>query len=58
MKEIFGIKEDYCVIWWDIVNKYEDKLWRIMMMKKYDDIENKLEYIVNIMEEFGAKVNI
>ena len=29
-----------------------------MMMKKYDDIENKLEYIVNIMEEFGAKVNI
>ena len=23
------------------------------MMKKYDDIENKLEYIVNIMEEFG-----
>lgn len=58
MQKIFGIKEDYCVIWWDIVNKYEDKLWRIMMMKKYDDIENKLEYIVNIMEEFGAKVNI
>ena len=54
MQKIFGIKEDYCVIWWDIVNKYEDKLWRIMMMKKYDDIENKLEYIVNIMEESMA----
>lgn len=55
MKKVFGIKESYCGIWWELIEKYEDKLWKIMIMKKCERIDNKLEYVMNAIEEL--KVN-
>lgn len=51
MKRIFGIKEVFCGIWWDLIAKNEDKIWRIMIMKQYRRVENKLNYLLEILED-------
>lgn len=51
MKKIFDIKEPYCEFLWRITQKHEEKLWKIMMMKQYDRINNKLDRLIDILEE-------
>lgn len=51
MGKLFGIDEEKSEIWWELVIENEDKLWKIMMMKKYDQIENKLDFLLNGLEE-------
>lgn len=51
MKKIFDIKEPYCEFLWYITQKHEEKLWKIMMMKQYDRLNNKLDHLIDILEE-------
>ncbi|MCI8884589.1 MAG: hypothetical protein HFG87_01245 [Dorea sp.] len=51
MEKMFGIKESRCEIWWDMVIENEEKLWRIMMMKQYSRIENKLNHLLEVIDE-------
>lgn len=51
MKRVFGVKESYCDVWWKIIKENEDKLWKIMMMKQNRRIENKLNHLLEIIDE-------
>lgn len=50
MEEMFGINKEYCEFWWNLIEKNDDKLWRITVMKKYNRIENKLNQLLNSLE--------
>lgn len=50
MERMFDVKEEYCEIWWDLIEKNEEKIWKIMMMKQYRKMENKLNYLLDIIE--------
>lgn len=51
MTEMFGIKEDFCEKWWEYIEVNEEKLWRIMVTKKFSQIENKLDRILEAIED-------
>ena len=51
MEKVFGLGEEKCIIWWKLVEENEDKLWKLMIMKKYNQIENKLDFLLNELEE-------
>lgn len=51
MDRIFGIKESCCKLWWELIEDNEEKLWRIMMMKQSKRIENKLDNLLELMDE-------
>ena len=51
MEKVFGLGEEKCNIWWNLVEENEDKLWKLMMMRKYNQIENKLDFLLNELEE-------
>ena len=51
MERVFGVKESYCDVWWKIIKENEDKLWKIMMMKQNRRIENKLNHLLEIIDE-------
>lgn len=51
MERIFGIKTSYCELWWDLIEKNQDKLWKIMIMKQCGRIENKLNNLLDLIEE-------
>ncbi len=51
MHRIFGIEEFCCKLWWDLIEENEEKLWRIMMMKQSRRIENKLDHLLELMDE-------
>lgn len=51
MQRLFGIRESQCELWWNIVEQNEEKLWRIMLMKQYNRIENKINAILEQLEE-------
>ena len=50
MERIFGIKKQYCVKWLPFIKEHEDRLWKIMLMKKYNRIENKLDELLDKMD--------
>lgn len=50
-KKVFGLGEKKCSIWWNLVKENEDKLWKLMIMKKYNQIENKIDFLLNELEE-------
>lgn len=50
MEKLFGLSEEKCEIWWKVIEENEDKLWKIMMMKKYNQIDKKLDFILNELE--------
>ena len=58
MKKIFGLDEKHCKIWWEYISVNEEKLWRIMLMKKYSRIENKLDYVIDEIEKIEMKLSI
>lgn len=51
MQKLFGISGKQCEHWWNIVNQNEEKLWRIMLMKQYSRLENKIDIILENLEE-------
>ena len=51
MDRMFGIKEEYCKVWWDLIKKNEERIWKIMLMKQYRQMENKLNHLLDIIDE-------
>ena len=51
MERMFGIKASYCEFWWDLIEKEQDKIWKIMIMKQCSRIENKLNNLLDLIEE-------
>lgn len=51
MESMFGIKDSYCEFWWNLIEKNEDKIWKIMIMKQYSRMENKLNQLLELIEE-------
>lgn len=51
MERMFGIKNSYCELWWKLIEENEDKIWKIMIMKQYSRTENKLNHLLDLMEE-------
>lgn len=47
---MFEIEESYCEIWWKYVKENQDKLWKIMMMKRCKNLEIKLELLLKLMD--------
>lgn len=47
---MFEIEEAYCEIWWKYVKENQDKLWKIMMMKRCKNLEIKLELLLELMD--------
>ena len=52
IQRLFGVKESQCELWWEMVKKNEERLWRIMLMKKYSQIESKLDIILENIDEY------
>lgn len=51
IKRMFGLERDKIQIWSDLVRENEEKLWRIMMMQKFEDMEEKLNFILEQIEK-------
>lgn len=51
MERMFGIKEHQCEVWWRLIEKNEEKIWRIMIVKQCSRIENKLNHLLEIVDE-------
>lgn len=51
MERIFGIKDSYCEVLWRLTEQNEDKLWKIMMMKQSRQVENKLNHLLEMIDE-------
>lgn len=50
MKRIFGIEREYCIKWLKLIEENEDRLWKIMLMKRFNKIENKLDELLDKMD--------
>lgn len=46
MEKVFGLDADKCGIWWELVQNNEERLWKIMMMRKIHSLENRLDRLV------------
>lgn len=51
MERMFGVKASYCELWWDLIEENEDKIWKIMIMRQYSRMENKLNHLLDLIEE-------
>lgn len=51
MERTFGIKKQYCIKWLHLIKDHEDRLWKIMLMKRYNRIENKLDELLDKMDD-------
>ena len=51
MERTFGIKKQYCIKWLHLIKDHEDRLWKIMLMKRYNRIENKLVELLDKMDD-------
>lgn len=49
--KILNINERQCNLWWGIIKENEDQIWKIVMMTKYTQIEEKLDSILDILKE-------
>ena len=58
IEKTFGLNESHCKVWWEFVSLNEEKLWRIMLMKKYSRIESKLDYVIDEIEKIEMKLSI
>lgn len=46
MDRMFGLDADKCEIWWKLVQDNEERLWKIMMMRRIRSLENRLDQLV------------
>lgn len=51
MERLFGIRKQYCGIWSEYIERNADKIWKIMLMKRYNRIENKLNQILESIND-------
>lgn len=51
MNKHFGLNVEKCEIWWELVKGNEDKLWKIILMRKMNSIENRLNQLFEYIEE-------
>lgn len=51
MERTFGIKREYSKRWLYLIKDHEDKLWKIMLMKRFNRIENKLDELLDKMDD-------
>ena len=49
-ERMFGFNEEYSEVWWKSVKENENKIWRILMTKRYLNIEDKIDYLIQLME--------
>lgn len=49
MQELFCMQEGFCEVLWNQIQKNEERLWRIMLMKQYDRIENKCNQLLEVL---------
>lgn len=47
ISRLLGLEEDYLLIWWDFISAHQDELWKIILMKKYNSIEEKLDLLLS-----------
>lgn len=51
MDRRFGLSEEKCEFWWDIINDNRDRLWKIMFMKKMNVMEDRLNQLMEYVQE-------
>ena len=56
MEQIFGLCKEKSEVWWELVKKNEDRLWKIVMMMKCNRIEEKLNYVLNELEDTAIPI--
>lgn len=48
---MLSVEVDQLNIWWEAVNQNKESLWRIVIMKKFSRIEQRLEVIEGLIEK-------
>lgn len=51
IQETFRIEKKYCLEWLQLIEGNEDRLWKRMIVRRYKRIENKLDEILDRMDE-------
>ena len=51
MERRFGLCAEKCDIWWKLVKENEDRLWKIMIMRKMNLMENKVNKLLDYIQE-------
>lgn len=51
LSRMFEMEESYCEVWWQYIKENEEKLWRIIMMKNYKNLESKVEILLQSILE-------
>lgn len=51
MNTNFGIDADKCEVWWELVKNNEARLWKNVFMRKMNNIENKINQLLEYIEE-------
>ncbi len=51
MERRFGLHSEKCEIWWNLVKENEDRLWKIMLMRRVNFIENKLNHLLDCIQD-------
>lgn len=46
MDRIFGLNAEKCAAWYDLMQGNDDRLWKIMLMRKITSLENRLDQLV------------
>lgn len=56
IQKLFGLESDYCNVWWEYIKENEEKMWRILTTKHYSDLDNKIQYLIDLIEEKNNEV--
>ena len=51
MKEIFNIESDFVDVLWNEIIKYEDALWKLLLCRKIERVENKVDELSLLVNE-------
>lgn len=51
MKEIFNIESDFVDMLWNEIIKYEDALWKLLLCRKIERVENKVDELSLLVNE-------
>ena len=51
MENIFALEKEYVNIWVKMMSDNEEKLWKIMLMRKYCKLEEKIDKVLDYFEQ-------
>lgn len=51
MSKMFSLKERFLDKLWTLIEENREELWKIMVLKKFQRLENKLDHILDLIEE-------